>query len=363
MKQVHLRLRERPRSYTITIQSGLLEDLPALMAKKWRGCALFIVTDENVEKLYGRNLLLRCIDVGLNASLLFFPAGERSKNFKTIHALQTALLENRVRRDSLIIALGGGVVGDVAGFVAATILRGVKYIHVPTTLLAQVDSSIGGKVGIDHPLGKNLIGAFHQPSAVYVDPLVLKTLPAMEFRNGLSEIVKIAAALDGRLFSSLEKNAPSLSRENASQLMKLIYRAVELKAAIVAKDELESGLRSVLNVGHTIGHALEAATSYKLKHGEAVSIGIAIESRLAQRLGLLSHHERTRILATLTALKLPIRVPPLKRMSKFFTVLSADKKSLGSTIRFSMLAGIGRTAIDVRVSTDHIAQLFDNSND
>ncbi len=356
MKQIHLPHRERPRSYTISIRPGLLDDLPGLMATTWRGCSLFIVTDENVEKLYGRNLLRQCVDVGLNTSLFFVPAGERSKNFKTIHALQTALLENRVRRDSLIVALGGGVVGDIAGFVAATILRGVKYVQIPTTLLAQVDSSIGGKVGIDHPFGKNLIGAFHQPAAVFIDPHVLRTLPAREFRNGLAEVVKIATALDAKLFSLLEKNAERISKEETRLLSEIVHRAVGLKAAVVERDEREAALRKTLNVGHTIGHALEAATDFHLRHGEAVSVGIAVEAKIAVRLGLLSQRECARIINLLRALKLPTRVPSIKSRNKFFSALSTDKKSEGNAPRFSLLAGLGRTAISVEVPTALLEQ-------
>lgn len=358
MKQIHLRLSERPRSYTIRIHEGLLQRLPELLLQRWKGSSVFIVTDDNVEKLYGRNVLRQCVDGGLNASLFFFSAGERSKNFKTLHALQTALLEIGIRRDSVIVALGGGVVGDIAGFVAATILRGVKFVHVPTTLLAQVDSSIGGKVGIDHPLGKNLIGAFHQPAAVFIDPNVLRTLPAKEFRNGLAEVVKIAAALDAKFFAHLENNAGNISQENSELIAEIIRRAVGLKAAVVAKDEREASLRKALNVGHTIGHALEAATNYTLDHGDAVAIGMAVESKIAMQLGLLAERDYNRIIRLLKSLKLPTRFRSLKKQSKFVAALAADKKSERGAMRLSLLAGVGRTAIGVAVSKTLIEQIL-----
>lgn len=328
--------------------------MPVLISQTWNGKNIFIITDSNVERLWGGQLQRRLFDAGIEALLLSFPAGERSKNVRTVHALHTQLLSNCIRRDSLIIALGGGVVGDVAGYVAATVLRGVKYIQVPTTLLSQVDSSVGGKVGIDHPLGKNLIGAFHQPAAVFIDPDVLRTLPQSEFRNGLAEVVKIAAAIDKKFFASLERNAHRITKTNQRLLAEIISRSVVLKAAVVEKDELESGLRKALNLGHTIGHAIEAATKFSIKHGEAVSMGMVAESRIAVRLGLLKEDDFQRVVRLLRTLRVPTRIPIIKNKSKFFSAISSDKKAEGNKTKFVLLNGIGRSAIGVDVP---IAQL------
>jgi 3-dehydroquinate synthase len=259
------------------------------------------------------------------------------------------MLLHNVRRDSMLLALGGGVVGDVAGFVAATVLRGISYIQVPTTLLAQVDSSVGGKVGVDHPVGKNLIGAFHQPAAVYIDPHVLGTLPSGEFRNGLAEVVKIAAALDATFFRHLEKKRNRIARRHLETLTEIIALSVGLKAAVVQEDEFESGLRKTLNVGHSIGHAIEASTHFKVKHGAAVAMGMAAESRMAAEMGLLSRRDLHRVLGLMRALSLPTEVPRIKNKAGFLAALSADKKADARGVKFVLLTGIGRSAIGVQV--------------
>lgn len=345
------------RSYAIHIRSGSFDALAARVIERWQGKRIFIISDSTVGDLYGGRLQRQFINLDLEAILAIIPAGEQSKRHAVLRGLHTALLENEIRRESLIVALGGGVVGDVAGFAAATVLRGVEYVQIPTTLLAQVDSSVGGKVGIDHALGKNLIGAFHQPSGVFIDPKVLQTLPLVEFRNGLAEVVKIAAALDTRFFKFLERNVMRLKRSNTKLLGEIIRRSVVLKSGIVEKDERESGLRKVLNVGHTIGHALESATDYSMKHGEAVSIGMVAETILASRLGLISGKDLNRIITLLNLLKLPTKIPPMRR-SRFFDALAADKKSNSHGNSFALLCGIGRTAIDVKVPQEYVDQLF-----
>ncbi len=353
---IRLRLKESDRTYTITMHLEILAQLPELAARRFAGASYFIVADSNVRRLYGEALLEKFTQRGMNACMLDFPAGEQSKNFKTIHALHTALLENGIRRNSIIVALGGGVVGDAAGYAAATILRGVRYIQVPTTLLAQVDSSVGGKVGIDHPLGKNLIGAFHQPAAVFIDPTVLRTLSQQEFRNGLAEVVKIAAALDKKFFEFLERNAGRITKTNSKLLMEIISRSVKLKAAVVQEDEYETGLRKALNLGHTIGHAIEAGMRFAFKHGEAVSIGLAVESRIAVQMGLLKQEDYTRLVGLLRALKLPTKFPLVKSRERFFSALALDKKTDGIGSTFVLLNRIGRAAIGVHVPREYIEQ-------
>lgn len=345
-------------TYDVRISPGVLNDLPHLVATSFMGARVFIITDANVKRLYAHHFTASLLNVGVEVLLLAFPVGEASKNFELVNSLHTQLLENGVRRDSLIVALGGGVVGDVAGYVAATVLRGIKYIQVPTTLLAQVDSSIGGKVGIDHPLGKNLIGAFHQPVAAFIDPLVLRTLPEREFRSGLAEVVKIAVALDKSLFRFLEQNAVQVRKRNLEVLTELITRSVRLKAAVVEKDENETGLRKALNLGHTIGHAVERASNYKLRHGEAVAIGLAAESRIARDMGLLGQSDFERLLRLIHALKLPTSFPRLKDKQAFLSALAADKKSVGTSQKFVLLKRIGCTVVGIDVAAPFIERVI-----
>ena len=340
-------LRKPP--YAVRINTGCLATLPAQLAAGSKGTRVFIITDSNVRKIYGRRFLGDLLVTETDAWLIDFPAGEASKNAGMVNTLHTRLLELGVKRDSLIVALGGGVVGDVAGYVAATVLRGIQYVQVPTTLLAQVDSSVGGKVGIDHPLGKNLIGAFHRPVAVYIDPLVLQTLPEREYRAGLAESVKIAAALDSSYFRFIERNASQIKKRNMKALGQLIQRSVQLKAAVVQHDEQDSGLRKTLNLGHTIGHALEAAGSYTLRHGEAVAMGLVAESKIARDMGLLKTRDFARLLHLMHSLGLPLRLPAVRNKEAFLTALSIDKKSMGMLPKFVLLKGIGRTIVGVNV--------------
>jgi 3-dehydroquinate synthase len=241
------------------------------------------------------------------------------------------------------------VSGDLGGYVAATILRGVEFVQVPTSLLAQVDSSVGGKVGIDHLLGKNLIGAFHQPSAVHIDPLVLRSLPPRHYRNGLAEVAKIAAALDAGFFRWMENNVRPIGRGRPATLTEMIRRAVGLKAAVVGRDELDTGLRNVLNLGHTIGHAVETASDYRLLHGESVAIGMALEARLAGSMGLLNNNDEERLLRLLEALELPTALPRSIDRDATRRALSLDKKGTRQGVRYVLLRAIGKSAIGVQV--------------
>ena len=346
--QIHLPPKA-DRSYTIHVRNGILRKLPSFLPHGWRGRDVFIITDSNVAGLYGGTLLKALHAGGFEATMLDFPAGEESKNARVAFALQSHLLETQIRRESLIIALGGGVVGDIAGFVAATVLRGVRFVQIPTTLLAQVDSSVGGKVGIDHPIGKNLIGAFHQPLAVFVDPVVLRTLRTGEFRNGLAEIVKIAAALDSRMFITLERTASRISRDRPRLLAELIAQAIGLKGAVVARDEFEQGLRKALNLGHTIGHAIEASSDFEIPHGAAVAMGMVAESKIAVQLGLLTDRDHRRLVSLLEMLRLPTRMPAIRQQKKFRAALFADKKADASGLKFVLLKGIGSSVVGVDV--------------
>ncbi|MER3524305.1 MAG: 3-dehydroquinate synthase [Ignavibacteria bacterium] len=346
------------RTYNVFIEAGMLDRVAERVRATWHGRRVFIITDTHVERLFGRHVLGTFVHEGVEAKMTSFAAGEQSKTAATVQRLFSFLLRHGIDRRSLIVALGGGVVGDVAGFVAATILRGVPYVHIPTTLLAQVDSSVGGKVGINHRLGKNLIGAFHQPVAVFVDPNTLETLPRAEYRNGLAEIVKIAATRDATLFAHLERHPTAIAQAKLSVLVDVIARAIALKASIVERDEREAHLRKTLNVGHTIGHAIEAASGYTIRHGEALAMGLAAETHLAVAMGVLVPAVRARIVRLLRAFGLPVRFPVIKQRARFLSALAADKKAEGGTPTFVLLEDIGKVMIGAKVPSVFIQQLL-----
>ncbi|MBA4311251.1 MAG: 3-dehydroquinate synthase [Chlorobiaceae bacterium] len=340
---------------------------------KWNDVSkYFIITDSNVRRLYGNKFLKALQSHNVEAFIISVPAGEKSKTRKTKDQLENKLLKLNADRSSLIIALGGGVIGDLAGFVAATLLRGIPFIQIPTTLLSQVDSSIGGKVAVDHPLGKNLIGAFYQPKKVYIDVDTLKTLPVKEFRNGMAEIIKYSAILDNKLFSFLENNQSRITIHSASRqrraspqagggqasLIHLIYRCCELKKMIVEKDERETGLRRILNFGHTIGHAIESLSYYKLSHGEAVAIGMVAEAKISAALGLLKQSEVVRLNNLLQLYKLPTDIPSRMDRNKIVQLTYHDKKAQQGKVQYTLLNKIGKAIVGVTVPKNIVKRVL-----
>ncbi len=277
---------QRDASYDILIGRGLLADLPALVKAACPASGYAVITDSHVAKLYGEKLVARCHDAKLHVELFAFPAGEWNKTRETWASLSDRMLARHFGRDSAVIALGGGVAGDVAGFVAATYLRGIPYVQIPTTLLAMIDSSIGGKAGVDVPAGKNLLGAFHQPRLVVADLDVLGSLAAPQLAAGMAEAVKHGVIADRQYFDALEQEHRAVAAREAGALERVVRRSVEIKAAVVAADEREAGRRAILNFGHTVGHAIEATAKFATLHGEAVAIGMAYEARLAETLGI-----------------------------------------------------------------------------
>ncbi len=293
MPTVEVKLKER--AYRIEIAAGLIDEAGYLArgAMGERARAAVIVTNPVVDNLYGRRAIAAFTRAGFNARRFLISDGERFKTLRSAQSLYTYLIEQRVERSDLIVALGGGVVGDLAGFVAATYLRGVRFIQVPTTLLAQIDSSIGGKTGVNHNLGKNLVGAFHQPSLVIVDPATLATLPPRELQSGLYEAIKYGVIRDRRLFSRIARESERLKGGDIEELTYLIARSCRIKADVVARDEREGDLRRILNFGHTAGHALEAVTRYRrFLHGEAVAYGMRVAARIAEKMELLKSDDR-----------------------------------------------------------------------
>jgi 3-dehydroquinate synthase len=332
------------KSYDILIGEGLLGRIPGDVKEAGLAHRFAIVTDSNVEKLYGKPLLAEFTSAGLNAKLISFPAGEMHKNRETKARIEDEMLGSRLGRDSAVVALGGGVAGDIAGYVAATYTRGLPYVQVPTTLVACVDSSIGGKTAVDTPHGKNLIGAFHQPWRVYVDVNTLMTLSRKEIREGLAEVIKYGVIMDGDLFSFLERSMGKLFAYDKEALAFIIGRGCVIKGEVVEKDERESNLRKILNFGHTIGHAVENLSDYKISHGEAISIGMAAEGRIAVGMGLWKEADLERLIRLLKDAGLPTAMPGYMKVTDIINAMKLDKKARGGKIEMALPASIGRMA-------------------
>jgi 3-dehydroquinate synthase len=326
-------------SYPVYVEPGALERLPELVARHVPGRRLALVTDSNVRPLPQRwGVTLPPMDAEL-----VVPAGERSKSRERWSELSDTLLTRKLGRDSALVLLGGGVVGDLGGFVAATYLRGIPYVQVPTTLLAMLDASVGGKTGVDTPHGKNLIGAFHPPAAVIADPRVLATLPEPDFRGGLAEAVKHGLIADRAYFDWIGTSVEAIGSRDPETLAALVLRSVEIKAAVVSEDEREAGRRAILNAGHTVAHALEQASGYALRHGEAVAIGLVTECRLAESIGLAEPGSAAAVTKLLERLGLPTALPGLAA-ERLLEAMGTDKKNRGSRIRFALPVAIGAMA-------------------
>jgi 3-dehydroquinate synthase len=331
-----------PRSYHILVGTGALGTVGTELAKLRVGRKAVLVTDPVIEKLHGEIAGRSLTAAGFDVVRLSVPEGEQAKRLETAREMWDRLLDAGCDRSATVVALGGGAVGDLAGFVAATYMRGMNFVQVPTTLLAQVDASIGGKTAIDHPRAKNLIGAFHQPRLVLVDPAVLTTLPEREFRSGLAEVIKHGIVLDAEYFRDLEGSIPALLARDLPTLERVVAGSCRIKARVVERDEQEAELRFVLNYGHTIGHALEAATAFtRWAHGEAVALGIAAESRLAERLGLAAPATRDRQVGLLRAVGLPVSGLGAEPAA-VVEALSRDKKARDGRVPFILSPEIGR---------------------
>ncbi len=326
-------------SYPVYVEPGALTRLPELIARHVPGRRLALLTDSNVRALPAR------WGVGMPPveTELVIPAGEASKTRERWHELSDILLARKFGRDSALVLLGGGVVGDLGGFVAATFLRGIPYVQVPTTLLAMLDASVGGKTAVDTPHGKNLIGAFHPPSAVIADPRVLATLPEREFRAGLAEAVKHGLIADRAYFDWIGASADQIGARDADALARLVRRSVEIKSAVVSEDEREAGRRAILNAGHTVAHALEQASGYALAHGEAVAIGLVTECRLAESIRLAAPGVAAEVAGLLARLGLPTALPGFSP-ERLLECMAADKKNREFRIRFALPVSIGAMA-------------------
>lgn len=333
-------------SYDIVLGKGVLDEIGRLMAKQGLAGRAAIISDETVAGLYAERAAQGLRDAGFAPALVTFPAGEEHKNLGTARHLYDALVEARLERGNPVVALGGGVVGDTAGFVAATFLRGVPLVQVPTTLLAMVDSSVGGKVGVDLPQGKNLVGAFKQPALIVADVATLDSLPQREIRAGLAEVIKAGIIGDPTLFEHLEHNGQE-------PLAWVIRRAIQVKRDVVQEDPFEGGRRAVLNLGHTFGHAIEVLNDYRMPHGFAVSIGMVIAARVAVALGLADPELETRIAGTLGRHGLPVRHREASPAS-IWDVMGTDKKRKAGTRRYVLPRAIGDVIVTADVPQDTI---------
>lgn len=328
-------------SYPIEIRPGLLARAPGMIDKLAGKRRVAVISDSTVARLYGRPLTEALKQKRPDTRLLRFPAGERHKTRATKDKLEDRLLGAGYGRDSLLVAVGGGVVGDLVGFVAATLHRGVPFVQVPTTLLAMSDSAVGGKTAVDTPAGKNLIGAFWQPEAVIVDPEVLGTLPARETRAGAAEVVKHGIIADAKLFRYMEKNLEKLPAADPKVIARGVADSCRIKAAVVSKDEREGGYRQILNFGHTIAHALELVRNFKLLHGEAVWVGMAVEAALAEEIGLLSSSDAARIVEICNRVYPAARALRSVSVAALLKAAKGDKKARAGKVRYSLPARIG----------------------
>jgi len=347
------------RSYEILIGPGLLLEVAKDLRKLDLAGKYFVVTDSTVKDLLGIDLLNLLDQEGLRAELLDFPAGEESKNMDTLVSLARKMVTSGADRASAIVALGGGVVGDVAAFLASIYMRGIPFVQIPTTLLAQVDSSVGGKTGVDLPEGKNLLGTFAQPKRVYADIGVLATLPLKELRNGIAEVVKYGVIRSLELFELLEKQGQDIVNLEPEIVSHVVAQSCAIKADIVAKDELEGGLRRILNFGHTIGHAIEAAANYKIAHGEAVSMGMVAAAMLSAKKGIASVDIAERIRRVLEQLGLPVKIPDSFSPQHLVKLTKHDKKSVGGKVHFVLCDAIGSTVIRDDVSDRELTEVIE----
>jgi 3-dehydroquinate synthase len=328
-------------SYEIRIGYKIIDRMALIIAKNFQAGRYVMITDNSVGSIYAKQMIDSLKDVGLNINLIEFSAGESSKNINTVLDIVRKLLELGADRSTILIALGGGVVGDLVGFIASIYMRGIPCIQIPTTLIGQVDSSIGGKTAIDLPHGKNLVGTFYQPRAVFADLIFLETLPQKEFNNGLAEIIKYSIIDDEKMFSMLEENMEVVKSKDSALLLKLVENCCRIKKSIVEIDEKEQGLRRLLNFGHTLGHAIEAASKYTISHGEGVALGMIAAARISEKMRYLDAAQLRRIEEIIMAAGLPGKIPQNFSADGIISRLAMDKKKKDDVVNFVLLKKIG----------------------
>lgn len=346
------------RSYPIAVEAGNLKDAGFLLSAV-KGQQIVVITNEIVAPLYLERLQASLEGCGKSISHIILPDGEDKKTIASFELVMSELLQKRISRDACIIALGGGVIGDLTGFVAACYQRGVDFIQIPTTLLSQVDSSVGGKTAVNHPLGKNMIGAFYQPKAVLIDPTTLLTLPSKEFSAGMAEVIKYGIIYDNEFFKWLENNREAISNLNSEALSYMIAHCCGIKAEIVNQDEKEHGIRALLNLGHTFGHAIEAEMGYGTwLHGEAVAAGTVLACKLAKMRDQFTASELRRVISLFEYFKLPTFGPKTMTSEQYITHMQRDKKVISGNMRFILPINIGKAEVVSNVSHDELKQLL-----
>jgi 3-dehydroquinate synthase len=356
MKELMVGLGDR--SYPIKIGQGLLDEIGRELHRNPFAKRYGIIADDRVASLFGEKLLTSLKDSDIDVELITFKAGEENKNLATVAELSSKLARLGFDRKDGLLALGGGVTGDITGFVAACYMRSIPFAQIPTTLLSQVDSSVGGKTGVDIPEGKNLVGAFYQPKAVYIDSKVLTELPKNELLSGLAEVIKYGVIYDKDFFKFLEINSQNILSLNLQVLEEIIAWCCKIKAAIVEADEKESDFRRILNFGHTIGHAVEAASEYKLSHGFAVAMGMAAASEISVLNGILNNRELERIINLIKELGLPVSIPQEYKRTSIKQYLLTDKKIVGGKVFFVLPTKIGKVLITDDVREDIITKVL-----
>lgn len=336
--------------YEILIGPGLLASVASVVGRVAPAFRYVVVSDHHVAQLYATRLVRGLHTAGHATDVFVFQAGEERKTRETWGQITDAMLEAGVSRDGAVIALGGGVAGDLGGFIAATYMRGLPVVQVPTSLLAMIDASVGGKVGVDTPAGKNLVGSFHPPRTVIIDPELLRTLPPEQLRSGLAEAIKHGAIADREYLEWIAESAETLLAGDAEALSRLIVRSVEIKAEVVSKDEKETGPRKLLNFGHTIGHSVESLSGYRLLHGEAIAIGMVAEARLAERLGIAGRGTAELLRGVLKRVGLPTEMPVKWGADEVVNGTRSDKKARAGKVEYALISGPGVPAqgIDAR---------------
>ncbi|HEX8360477.1 MAG TPA: 3-dehydroquinate synthase [Longimicrobium sp.] len=340
-QRIAINLPDKPQGYEILVGTGTFGSIATILSKFCPAQRYAVVTDDRVAELYAVRLSRMLHAAGYRTDVFAFTAGEPRKTRETWALVCDAMMEAGLGRDCAVLAFGGGVPGDLGGFVAATYMRGLPLVQIPTSLLAMIDSSVGGKTGVDTPAGKNLMGAFHQPRCVIIDPDLLATLPDEHLRAGLAEAVKHGAIADPEYLEWIEESAHRLLARDTDSLCRLIVRSVEIKAEIVQRDEREAGPRKLLNFGHTLGHAVESLSGYQLLHGEAVAIGMVEEARLGERIGVTAQGTATRLRRVLTRLGLPTSIPLEFSSADVIGWTRSDKKARNGRVEYALIEGVG----------------------
>ncbi|MFB6277831.1 MAG: 3-dehydroquinate synthase [Halothece sp.] len=350
-----------PKSYQIAIAPGSLNQIGEYLKELEIGNQILVVSNAMIFDQYGETVLASLEAANFSVSYQIIPEGERHKTLLSVQKIYDKAFENYLERSATVVALGGGVIGDMAGFAAATWLRGINVVQVPTSLLAMVDAAIGGKTGVNHPHGKNLIGAFHQPKFVLIDPQVLKTLPHREFCAGMAEVIKYGVIWDAELFEQLEatEQLDHLDSLSPDLLQTILTHSCQAKADVVSQDEKEGGLRAILNYGHTVGHAIESLTGYRLvNHGEAVGIGMSVAGKIAVKMGLWSEQESQRQDQLIAKAGLPRTVPHMLTIEDILEALKSDKKVKAGKVRFILPEKIGKAIVTDQVSPEVVSEVI-----